>query len=105
MRAISHPPVEHVTLAGVLHALSDPVRLEIVRTLSDGGECACGTLPVPVAKSTLSHHLKVLRDAGLTRTRAVGVQRFVSLREDDVEQLFPGLLGCVLSHLELYSAH
>jgi DNA-binding transcriptional ArsR family regulator len=53
-------------------------------------------LDVPVSKSTLSHHLKVLRDAGLTRARAQGVQRFVSLRTDDIEALYPGLLGCLL---------
>jgi DNA-binding transcriptional ArsR family regulator len=102
MRAIAHPPAEHMSLATVLHALSDPVRLEIVRALSADGERSCGALPVPVAKSTLSHHLKVLRDAGLTHTRVVGVQRFVSLREDDVERVFPGLLACVLAHLRSY---
>jgi DNA-binding transcriptional ArsR family regulator len=100
MRDIAHPPTEQISLPDVLHALSDPVRLDIVRTLSDTGECSAGDLPVPVAKSTLSHHLKVLRDAGLTHTRAVGVQRFVSLRVDEVEQLFPGLLACVLVHYE-----
>ena len=99
MRAIAHPLAEEMSLAGVLHALSDPVRLEIVRALSVDGECPSGALGVPVAKSTLSHHLKVLRDAGVTRTRVVGVQRFVSLRGDDVERQFPGLLECVLSHL------
>jgi DNA-binding transcriptional ArsR family regulator len=55
-------------------------------------------LDVPVSKSTLSHHLKVLRHAGLTHTRAQGVQRFVSLRTDDIEALYPGLLGCVLGY-------
>jgi DNA-binding transcriptional ArsR family regulator len=84
----------------VLHALSDPVRLEIVRTLAEGAELACGALEAPVSKSTLSHHLKVLRDAGLTRTRAVGVHRCVSLRAGDVEARFPGLLGCVLEQSE-----
>jgi len=98
MRAISHPVREQSTLPEVLHALSDPVRLEIVRALRDGTEVSCGMLDVPVSKSTLSHHLKVLRDAGLTQTRAHGVQRFVSLRTDDVETLYPGLLRCVLEH-------
>jgi DNA-binding transcriptional ArsR family regulator len=100
MRAISHPIREQLSLPGVLHALSDPVRLEIVRTLAEGAELACGALEAPVSKSTLSHHLKVLRDAGLTRTRAVGVHRFVSLRAGDVEARFPGLLGCVLEQSE-----
>lgn len=96
MRAISHPVTEQLSLPGVLHALSDPVRLEIVRALAGGIETSCGELTVPVSKSTLSHHLKVLRDSGLTQTRAVGVHRFVSLRAGDVEARFPGLLGCVL---------
>jgi DNA-binding transcriptional ArsR family regulator len=98
MRAISHPVVDQLSLPGVLHALSDPVRLAIVRELQDGCELACGMLDVPVSKSTLSHHLKVLRDAGLTQTRAEGVQRFVSLRTEDIEARFPGLLSCVLAH-------
>ncbi|HWF54776.1 MAG TPA: metalloregulator ArsR/SmtB family transcription factor [Solirubrobacteraceae bacterium] len=98
MRTVAHPIAEQVSLAGVLHALSDPVRLSIVSTLRDGTEVSCGKLDVPVSKSTLSHHLKVLRDAGLTQTRCEGVQRFVSLRHEDVEERFPGLLGCVLIH-------
>lgn len=98
MRAIPHPITEQLSLPGVLHALSDPVRLEIVRALAGAEESTSGELGVPVSKSTLSHHLKVLRDAGLTRTRVEGVHRFVSLRALDVETRFPGLLGCVLDH-------
>jgi DNA-binding transcriptional ArsR family regulator len=96
MRVIPHPVREQSSLPEVLHALSDPVRLQIVRALRDGAELPCAMLDVPVSKSTLSHHLKVLRDAGLTQTRAEGVQRLVSLRIDDIEALYPGLLGCVL---------
>ena len=98
MRVIAHPVREQLSLPGVLHALSDPVRLGIVESLRDGDERSCGALDVPVSKSTLSHHLKVLRDAGLTHTRAEGVHRFVSLRRGDIEDLFPGLLDCVLAH-------
>jgi DNA-binding transcriptional ArsR family regulator len=98
MRTIEHPVTEQLSLPSILHALSDPVRLRIVQALSEAGECSCGMLDAPVAKSTLSHHLKVLRDAGLTQTRAEGVHRFVSLRREDVEAVFPGLLDCVLSH-------
>jgi DNA-binding transcriptional ArsR family regulator len=98
MRAISHPVTEQLSLPGVLHALSDPVRLEIVRALSGGIETSCGDLGVTVSKSTLSHHLKVLRDAGLTQTRAEGVHRFVSLRAGDIDARFPGLLACVLEY-------
>jgi DNA-binding transcriptional ArsR family regulator len=100
MRGIAHPVIEQLSLSDVLHALSDPVRLEIVRTLSAGREVSCGRLEVPVSKSTLTHHLKVLREAGLTHTRSEGVQRLVSLREADVEARFPGLLECVLAHAE-----
>jgi DNA-binding transcriptional ArsR family regulator len=98
VRVIAHPESRQLELPAVLHALSDPVRLQIVCALADGCEVACGRLGVPVSKSTLSHHLKVLRDAGLTRTRCEGVQRLVSLRAEDVEQRFPGLLACVLDN-------
>lgn len=97
MRDIAHPSADQLSLTGVLHALSDPVRLEIVRTLAEDEELCCGAIDVPVSKSTLTHHLKVLRDAGLTSTRRDGVQRLVSLRTEDVEARFPGLLDCVLA--------
>ncbi len=104
MRIISHPSPEQLSLPGVLYALSDPVRLEIVRMLDDEPELSCGRIPVSVSKSTLSHHLKVLREAGLTLTRAEGVQRFVSLRRLDIESRFPGLLSCVLIQAERRAA-
>jgi DNA-binding transcriptional ArsR family regulator len=94
---LSHPAVEELELAAVLHALSDPIRLRIVRDLADRGACNCGTFAVPVAKSTLSHHLRVLREAGLTLTEPHGTQRVVSLRRDDVDGRFPGLLDAVLA--------
>lgn len=100
MRIISHPSRDQLSLPGVLYALSDPVRLEIVGLLDDEPELSCGKIGVPVSKSTLSHHLKVLREAGLTLTRAEGVQRFVSLRRQDVESRFPGLLACVLEQAQ-----
>jgi DNA-binding transcriptional ArsR family regulator len=96
VRVIPHPDLEHLHLTDVLHALSDPVRLEIVRLLGVSGELSCGRLEVSVSKSTLTHHLRVLRDAGLTYTRTEGVQRLVSLRRAELEARFPGLLNCVL---------
>ena len=96
MRAVHHVAAEEIRLPNVLHALSDPVRLEIVRALAMAGEQPCKGLEVSVAKSTLSHHLKVLREAGLTRTRVDGAQRLVSLRAQEVDTRFPGLLESVL---------
>jgi DNA-binding transcriptional ArsR family regulator len=92
-----HPRVEDLELPAVLHALSDPIRLRIVRDLAEGGACNCGTFAVPVAKSTLSHHLRVLRDAGVTFTDPVGTSRIVSLRREDLDGRFPGLLDAVLA--------
>lgn len=95
-KVLEMPPAEAIELPEVLHALSDPIRLEIVRLLAAGGEQACGVLPLPVSASTRSHHFKVLRDAGLTVTRALGTQRLVSLRRDELDGRFPGLLAAVL---------
>lgn len=99
MRALAHPRPTELELPDVLHALSDPVRLEVVAALSDGDERSCANLHAPVTKSTLSHHLKVLREAGVTWTRADGTQRFVSLRRAELDRRFPGLLDCVLDAL------
>ena len=90
------PGADELELVDVLHALSDPVRLEIVQELASGGEQACGAMPLPVSASTRSHHFRILREAGLTVTRVVGTQRLVSLRSDDLESRFPGLLDAVL---------
>jgi DNA-binding transcriptional ArsR family regulator len=91
------PDRTELELTAVLHALSDPVRLEIVSVLATDGERACGSFPLPVSDSTRSHHLRILREAGVTVTRAAGQRRFVSLRRDDLEARFPGLLDSVLS--------
>jgi len=91
------PATASLELARVLHALSDPVRLDLVRQLDAGVEARCGELAAPVSKSTLSHHLKVLREAGVTHTRASGTTRWVSLRREDLDARFPGLLVAVLT--------
>ena len=96
MRDLYHPRVEDVELANVLHALSDPVRLDIVRVLSSGGEVTCSSLHSSVSKSTMSHHFKVLREAGVTHTRADGTKRLMCLRAAELERRFPGLLGSIL---------
>jgi DNA-binding transcriptional ArsR family regulator len=81
----------------VLHALSDPARLAIVRWLSDGDACTCGVFDLGLSKPTLSHHFRVLREAGVVRTRPDGRKRMLSLRAEDLDQRFPGLLDAVLS--------
>jgi DNA-binding transcriptional ArsR family regulator len=91
-----HPEPNEMTLMEVMAALGDPIRVGLVRVLSDGVERGWGELRAPVAKSTLSHHLRVLRDAGITRTRQDGTRCFVELRRRDVETRFPGLLDAVL---------
>jgi len=90
------PLLEEITLAAVMAALSDPVRVAIVRQLAAEGERTCGTFELGVSKATRSHHFRVLREAGITRTRAEGTHRHVSLRREDVDALFPGLLDAVL---------
>jgi DNA-binding transcriptional ArsR family regulator len=97
MREPHHPSLDELELSAVLHALSDPARLAIVRHLASDDECSCGCFVLDLSKATLSHHLRVLREAGVTRTRPDGRQRLVSLRADDLEARFPGLLGAVLS--------
>jgi DNA-binding transcriptional ArsR family regulator len=100
MRQAHHPETGQITLTGVMAALSDPIRVGLVRVLADGRERGWGELRAPVAKSTLSHHLRVLRDAGLTRTRQEGTRCFVILRWTDLQVRFPGLLEAVLAAAE-----
>jgi DNA-binding transcriptional ArsR family regulator len=90
------PETQDLDLTTILQALGDPVRLKIVRMLAAGGEQVCGSMELGVSKSTRSHHFKTLREAGVTRTRVEGTHRHVSLRRDDLEARFPGLLEAVL---------
>ena len=97
---LEEPDLNDMTLTGVMAALADPVRVTILREIAARGESACGTFELGVTKATRSHHFKVLREAGLTHTRAEGTHRYVSLRSDDVEERFPGLRGAVLAAAE-----
>ena len=72
------------------------MRVAIVRALAEQAEIVCGTLELGVSKATRSHHYRVLREAGLTHTRVEGTRRYVSLRRDDLEARFPGLLDALL---------
>ena len=94
---IPHPRREEIELPAVLHALSDPVRLKMVAALADSeGEPTCGSFDVPVTKSTCTHHFKVLREAGIIQQRQEGTKRVNTLRDDDLEARFPGLLATIL---------
>lgn len=102
MTRFVHPAKEDITLAGVLGALGDPMRLAILRKLlekrqgslscSDAAPCA------GMAKSTLSHHFRVLRDAGLIRTTKRGVQNLNTVRWEDLNERFPGLLATIMKY-------
>lgn len=97
-RELPHPEVEDLVLTDVLFALSDPNRLAIVRELAAGDleQTPCAAVGGPMPKSTRSHQLKMLREAGVIRNVPSGRQRSVSLRRDDLEARFPGLLASVL---------
>jgi DNA-binding transcriptional ArsR family regulator len=98
-RTLQHPDVDDVELTSVLFALSDPARLELVRLLAAEGPqtvAQCQVADPDVPKSTFSHHLKTLREAGLIRNVPSGRQRTISLRRDELDTRFPGLLESVL---------
>jgi DNA-binding transcriptional ArsR family regulator len=95
--SLAEPARADLRLPAVLHALSDPARLRIVRALAEQGERVCGSFELGLSKATRSHHLRVLREAGLTHTRLVGTTRHVTLRREDVDTRFPGLLEAVLA--------
>lgn len=96
MKTFSHPDRAAIQLSGVLYALSDPTRFEIVRQLAGDGDCACGNFGIPVSKPNMSYHIKVLREAGIITQRVEGTQRINCLRRDDLDKRFPGLLETVL---------
>lgn len=100
MRTLYHPSRNEISLSAVLYALSDQIRLQIVRGLAESGEQSCSALEIPIPKSTLSHHYKVLRESGVVKTRIQGTQRFISLRRDDLNDRFPGLLHSILQASE-----
>ncbi|MFF5445706.1 ArsR/SmtB family transcription factor [Streptomyces sp. NPDC012888] len=97
-RALAHPEPGQIRLEEVLHALSDPVRLSIVRELATAAsELACSDFEVPVTKSTTTHHFRVLRESGVVRQAYRGTAKLNGLRRDELDALFPGLLDSVLS--------
>jgi DNA-binding transcriptional ArsR family regulator len=100
MRQIKHPNIEQVELADIMYALSDPTRLEIVARLGNAGrKMTCGEFDLNRPKSSMSHHFKILRAAGLVETLIEGTEHLNALRIDEIEQKFPGVLQSVLRAL------
>jgi DNA-binding transcriptional ArsR family regulator len=98
-----HPATEDLTLTGVLGALSDPARLRIFKNMVERKGCmsCCEASPYEgMAKSTLSHHFRILREAGLIRTSKRGVENRNIVRTEDIDARFPGLLQAILKLAE-----
>lgn len=108
MKPLVHPSLEDITVEGILHALSDPTRVEIFAKMADSDSSAnCSSFLTggqkTVPKSTLSQHFKVLRDAGLIRSERVGVEMQNISRCAEVETRFPGLLRAIMGALKAQS--
>ena len=96
MRYFPYPEKEAITLAGLLYALSDSIRLEIVMTLSDGTEKGAYEFKSLCKSPTLAYHFRILREAGITKTRIEGRYHFISLRSEDLNTSFPGLIDTIV---------
>jgi len=97
MRQIKHPTIEQVELTDIMYALADPTRLEIVVMLARAGKkLTCGEINLNRPKSSMSHHFKILRSAGLVETLIEGTEHMNSLRLEEVESKYPGVLNAVL---------
>ncbi len=98
-RYFAQPEASELDIREVLRGFSDDVRLRLIEALADGEyhPCSPEEFQIGVQKSTLSHHFKVLREAGITRTRLCGRSHQVRLRREDLDERFPGLLDAVLT--------
>src|SRR3546814_13474504 len=92
-----HPDRDQISLPAVLDALSDPTRLAIVLHLDRTGESVCRNLAPWASKTSLSYHFARLREAGVTRARLEATFRHTSLRRDDLDARFPGLLDHLIA--------
>ncbi|HYL17530.1 MAG TPA: helix-turn-helix domain-containing protein [Burkholderiales bacterium] len=102
MRPLFHPSIEDITVEGILHALSDPVRAHIFGEIAKA-HCAhtCSTFlelsDRSVPKSTLSQHFKALREAGLIRSERKGVELHNTSRCAEIDERFPGLVAAIMN--------
>lgn len=97
MRDIKHPRLDQIELTDLMHALSDPARVEIVRCLARARRAlTCNEIGLDRPKSSMSHHFKILRAAGLLETRVEGKEHFNTLRTAELEKKFPGLVKTLL---------
>jgi len=99
MRSIPQPSMDSFDLTTILSALADPTRRELLRLTyshTEPVECAVIARNIDVSPATVSHHWRILREAGLTHTTVQGRARFISVRRDEMEQRFPGLLAAIL---------
>src|SRR6201999_671770 len=101
MRPLFHPSIEDITVEGIMHALSDPVRVAIFTDIAGSG-CSqnCSTFvnvaEKPIPKSTLSQHFKALREAGLIRGERQGVEMHNTSRCAEIDKRFPGLIAAIV---------
>jgi DNA-binding transcriptional ArsR family regulator len=96
-KEIHHPTIEQIDLSAVLDAMSDPTRRDIVLRLVTVGEENCSGFSEFGSKTNLTYHYARLREAGITSTRIEGTQRLISLRLNDLEMRFPGLMKAILA--------
>ena len=95
MRTLFHPKMEDIRVSEIFHALSDPTRLDIMRSLLLDPSANCSTLYPNMPKSTRSHHFRILRESGLTSVEVVGTSHRTTLRRAELDSRFPGLLDAV----------
>jgi DNA-binding transcriptional ArsR family regulator len=96
----NHPEREQIRLENVLNALGNPLRLSVVRVLSAEEERTCGSLLQGQSKSTMTRHWRVLRDSGVIWQRPNGRENLLSLRREDLDARFPGLLAALLTSID-----
>ena len=101
MDDVVEPVAEDFQLPRILAALADPNRLTAVRFVARNGESWCAQVReqamLPMTKSTFSHHLRILREAGVLTKRIQGTRGYTRLRKDDLDQRFPGLMDSIIA--------